>query len=134
MPFPGDTKSALVWELEALYLALSENLMESLPLSGGHVERCLGSSRYTIFCETLPTEIGPSSGLATLYLESPMESRSFCNTEVIIISIIEQVTNLGFGIWHVTSASVKLNFRETLALSTNENNILCKLSHLADYT
>ena len=40
--FPDDTESALVWQLEASHLPLSENLMESSPRSLGQLERCLG--------------------------------------------------------------------------------------------
>ena len=119
MPFPDDSESALMWDIEVPFLAISENLMESSPLSASQVDRCLGSSRYRICSETIPTEIGHSSCLATLYFESPMEALSVCDTKIINLPTIEQATNLGFGIWLITSASNKFNFRESMASSAS---------------
>ena len=57
MRFPNDPESALMWDIEVPFLAISENLMEPSPLSASQVDRCLGSSRYRICSETIPTEI-----------------------------------------------------------------------------
>ena len=119
MPFPDDSESALMWDIEVPFLAISENLMESSPLSVSQVDRCLGSSRYRICSETIPTEIGHSSCLATLYFESPTEALSVCDTKIISLPTVEQATNLGFGIWLITSASNKFNFRESMASSAS---------------
>ena len=49
MPYPDDPQSALTWNIEAPYLALSEDHMESSVLSAEQFEHCLGSSRYRMF-------------------------------------------------------------------------------------
>ena len=46
MPFPDDPQTALTWNIEAPYLALSENKLESSVLSEEQFEHCLGSSKY----------------------------------------------------------------------------------------
>ena len=107
-------------DIEVLSLAISENLMETSPLSASQVDRCLSSSRYRRCSETIPTEIGHSSCLATLCFKSPMEALSVCDTDKIItLPTIEQATNLGFGNWLITSASYRFNFRESMASSAS---------------
>ena len=67
MPFPDDPQTALTWNIEAPYLALSENKLESSVLSEEQFEHCLGSSKYRICSEAFPTQIGHPSCIATLY-------------------------------------------------------------------
>ena len=117
MPYPQDPQSALTWSIEAPYLAISEDLMESSVLTSNQFENCLGSSRYRICSETLPTEIGHSSCLATLYFDSPLDALSVCETSPIALPSIEQATNLGFGIWLITSANADFTFREVRSSS-----------------
>ena len=112
MPYPQDPQSALTWSIEAPYLAISEDLMESSVLTSIQFENCLGSSRYRICSETLPTEIGHSSCLATLYFDSPLDALSVCETSPITLPSIEQATNLGFGIWLITSANADFSLRK----------------------
>ena len=47
MPFPDDPQTALTWNIEAPYLALSENKLESSVLSEEQFEHCLVSSHIT---------------------------------------------------------------------------------------
>ena len=61
MPFPDDPQTSLTWNIEARYLALSENKLESSVLSEEQFEHCLGSSQYRICSEALPTQIGHPS-------------------------------------------------------------------------
>ena len=110
MPYPDDLQSALAWIIEAPFLAISEDLMESSVLSAA--QRCLGSSRYRICSETIPTVIGHSSCLATLFFDTPLEALTVCETSSITLPSIEQATNLGFGIWLITSANADFSFRE----------------------
>ena len=53
MPFLDDPRMALTWNIEAPYLALSENKLESSVLSEEQFEHCLGSSKYRICSEAL---------------------------------------------------------------------------------
>ena len=67
MPFLDDPQTALTWNIEAPYLALSENKLESSVSSEEQFEHCLGSSKYRICSEVFPTQIGHPSCIATLY-------------------------------------------------------------------
>ena len=80
MPYPDDPQLAITWKLEAPYLALSEDQMESSVLSKDQFEQCLGSSKYRICSETFPTELGHSSCIATLFFDTPLEALSVCET------------------------------------------------------
>ena len=104
MPYPDDPQSALTWNIEAPYLALSEDHMESSVLSAEQFEHCLGSSRYRICSESVPTEMGHSSCLATLYSSTASEALAVCDTTIVQLPAIEQATNLGYGIWLIQSA------------------------------
>ena len=110
---PDDPHLAITWKLEAPYLALSEDQMESFILTKEQFEQCLGSSKYRICSETLPTEFGHSSCIATLFFDTPLEALSVCETNIISLSSPEQATNLGYGIWLVTSGNSDVIFRES---------------------
>ena len=98
MPYPDDPQSALTWNIEAPYLTLSEDHMESSVLSAEQFEHFLGSSRYRICSESVPTEMGHSSCLATLYSSTASEALAVCDTTIVQLPAIEQATNLGYGI------------------------------------
>ena len=121
MPFPDDPHTALTWNIEAPYLALSENKLESFVLSEEQFEHCLGSSKYRICYEAFPTQIGHPSCIATLYLFSPIGALAVCETTAITLPSIAQATNLGFGIWLITSANADFTFRESSSLATSSS-------------
>ena len=106
MPYPDDPQSALTWNVEAPYLALSEDHMESSVLSAEQFEHCLVSSRYRICSESVPLEKGHSSCLATLYSSTASEALAVYDTTIVQLSAIEQATILGYGIWLIQSAHV----------------------------
>ena len=66
MLFPNDHQTALTWNIEAPYLALFENKLESSVLSEEQFEHYLGSSKYRICSEAFPTQIGHPSCITTL--------------------------------------------------------------------
>ena len=96
--YPDDPQTALTWNIEAPYLAVSANKLESSVLSVEQYEHCLGSSKYRICSEAFPTQIGHPSCIATFYFFSPIDVLAVCETTAITLPSIEQATNLGFGI------------------------------------
>ena len=119
MPYPDDPQLALKWDIEAPYLAISEDQMESSVLSEAQFEQCLGSSKYRICAETFPTEMGHSSCIATLFFDSSVDALSVCDTSLVSLPSNEQATNLGFGIWLITSANDDFIFRESHATAAS---------------
>ena len=63
---PDDPETALTWNMDAPFLAFSENTLELYVLSVEQFEYCLGSSKYRICFEVFPTQIGHPSRIATL--------------------------------------------------------------------
>ena len=122
MPFPDDPQIALTWNIETPYLALSENKLESSVLTEEQFEHCLGSSKYRICSEVFPRQIGHPSCIATLCFFSPINALAVCETTAITLSSIEQATNLGFGIWPITSANADFTFRESSSLATSTSS------------
>ena len=104
------------------YLALSENKLESSALSEEQFEHCLGSSKYRICSEAFPTQKGHPSCIATLYFFSPIDALTVCDTTAITLPSFEQATNLGFGIWLITSANSDFIFRESSSLATSTSS------------
>ena len=115
-------QTALTWNIEAPYLALSENKIESSVLSEEQFEHCLGSSKYRICSEAFPAQIGHPSCIATLYFFSPIDALAVCETTVITLPSIEQATNLGFGISLITSANDDFTFRGSYSLTTSSSS------------
>ena len=113
MPFPGEPQTALTWNIEAPFLALSENKLEPSVLSVEQFEHCLSSSKYRISSEAFPTQVGHPACIVTLYFFSPIDALAVCETTAITLRSVTQATNLGFGIWLVTSANTDSTSRES---------------------
>ena len=111
MPEP-DTNEALQWVIEGPYLAVTQNTMETTVLSNEQFANCLGSARYRICHETMETHLAQSSCLATLKFHNTMTAMAVCDTEKVILPTPEKATNLGYGIWLLTSASDSFVLRE----------------------
>ena len=91
--------------------------MESSVFSSVQFEHCLGSANYGICPETFPTEMGHASCIATFFFGTSVDALSVCDTPLVLLPTTEQATNLGFGIWLITSASDNFIFRLSRALS-----------------
>ena len=133
MPFLDDSQMALTWNIEAPYLALSENKLESSVLSEDQFEHCLGSSKYRICSEAFPTQIGHPSCVATLYFFSTIDALAVCDTTITLPSI-EQATNLGFGFWLITSANADFTFGVSSSLATSSSSRLFAGCHICIIT
>ena len=130
IPMPqADPTEAIKWVTEGSYLSISEDSMETTVLTEDQYANCLGSSTYRICHQTLETHLGQSSCLATLYFHSIMTALQVCDTEKIHLPTPEKATNLGFGIWLITSASASFSLREYSLeeLNTPETGRSCRL-------
>ena len=134
MAFLDNPRTALTWNIEAPYLALSENKLESSVLSEEQFEHCLGSSKYRTRSEAFPTQIGHPSCIATLYFFSPNDALAVCETTAITLPSIEQATELGFGIWLITSSNVDFTFRESSSLATSASSRSFAGCHICNIT
>ena len=112
MPQP-EPQMAVKWSIEAPYLAISEDQMESIPLTVSQFEQCLGSSRYRICHQAVATQPSHGSCLATLFFRSSLEAIRECEMEVIYLPNQVQAQNLGYGIWLLTSATENYRLRKT---------------------
>ena len=113
--FASDPQTALTWNIEAPFFALSENKLESSVLSEEKFEQRICS-------EAFPTQIGHPSGIAKLCFFNAIDTLAVCETTAITLLSIEQATNLGFGIWLITSANAAFTFRESSSLATSTSS------------
>ena len=111
MPQP-EQKDAIKWKTDGDYFAISENGMETSVLTREQYEMCLGSSTYRICHQTMETQLGRSSCLANLFWPNPVATLTVCETEKVILPTPEKATNLGYGIWLITSASSSFSLWE----------------------
>ena len=113
VPLPQiDEDMAIKWDVDAEYLAVSENLMETSLVTRDQLDKCIGSSKYRICHETLATENKDSSCRATLYFGNVMDALEVCDTVPVPVSLKVKATNLGYGIWLITSAQANFEFKE----------------------
>ena len=57
-----------------------------------------------------------------LYLVNPIDALAVRETTAITLLSIEQATNLGFGIYLITSANADFTFRESSSLATSSSS------------
>ena len=127
IPMPQvDPTEAIKWVTEGPYLAISEDSMETTVLTEDQYANCLETSTYRICHQTMETHLGQSSCLATLYFHSTMTALTVCETEKLLLPTPERATNLGYGIWLITSASAAFSLRE---YSLDELNTLKREDH-----
>ena len=125
VPLPQlDEEASIKWDVEAEFLAVSEDLMETSLVTRDQVDKCIGSSKYRICHETLATENKDSSCLATLFFGIIMDALEVCDTVPVPLPLKVKATNLGYGIWLTTLGPANFEFKEnymdatTLASST----------------
>ena len=75
-------------------------------------EMCLGSSTFRICHQTMETQLGRSSSLANPFWPNPVATLTVCETDKVIIPTPEKATDLGYGIWLITSASSSFSLWE----------------------
>ena len=99
VPMPqSEPDLAIRWKLEAPYLAISEDNIETAYLTEFDLSRCIGSSRYQICLDMIATETGHGSCLATLFFRGSVDALQICDTEQIALPATEKAENLGFGL------------------------------------
>ena len=131
VPMPQhDPSEALEWVIEGPYLAISQDSMETTTLTQKQLDNCTGSSTYRICHETMETHLVQTSCLATLYYQEPIVALAVCETRKILLPIPEKATNLGFGIWLITSAR-QFKWRQHIVsgqeTTSNVNKDGCKI-------
>ena len=90
-PMPQlESDLAIKWKLEAPFLAISEDNMETAYLTEDDLSRCIGSSRYQICLDMIATETGHGSFLATLLFKGSVEALQICDTEQIALPSTEK--------------------------------------------
>ena len=104
LSFPNDPQVALIWNIEAPYLAIPEDQMEFSVLPSEQFEHCLVSSKYRFFSQTFSTEMGNSSCIATLVFDSLVDAPCVCETSLVSLPTTEKATNLGFASWLIITA------------------------------
>ena len=124
VPMPQYEKDkAIMWKTEAPYSAISEDNIETAVLTEYNLKHCLGSSRYQICHEMIPTETGHGSCLSTLFFKGNLDKLKVCDTEQIQLPSTEKAENLGFGVWLITSATSAYTLFESGIESTTASGI-----------
>ena len=114
IPMPqDDAEDAMIWDLEADFLAVSEDGRETALVSRTDLTRCIGSTRYSICHHGLATEGLWSSCLSLLFFGNLVQAMKFCDFRPYALPVSERALNLKFGIWLILSASPDFELRES---------------------
>ena len=96
---------ATKWNLEALYLAISENDKETPFLTEYDLNRCNGLSGYQICLHMIATETSHDSCLATLYFKDSVATLQICGTEQILLPAVEKAEKIAYEVCLIASAT-----------------------------
>ena len=128
IPIPeGDTGKALVWRLEATYMALSDGGEELEFIDEDELANYIGSQKYAKCTKATPTEHTYRSCMATLF-EDDVEVLALqrCQLEVVELPLTEKACNLGFGRWLITLSKDIYTLIESTG---NGSNPLARIEH-----
>ena len=103
----------MIWDLEADYLAVSEDGRETALVSRLDLTRCIGSSRYSICHHGLSTEGLWSSCLSLLFFGNFVQALKVCDLKQYPLPMTERAVNLKFGIWLILSSTSDFELRES---------------------
>ena len=116
LPMPQiDEVDALQWDIQAEYLAVSEDGRE---ITHRQLENCIGSAKYRICHEGIATEGVQSSCLSLLFFGNLIRAMKVCDVKPIVLPVTDQVINLRYGIWLIMSASTDYTLTESFMNSS----------------
>ena len=97
IPMPqADAEDAIIWDLEADFLAVSEDGRDTALVSSSDLTRCIGSTRYSICHHGLATEGPWSSCLTLLFFCNLVEAMKFCDFRPYAVPVPERAIILKF--------------------------------------
>ena len=105
MPQHDSPGTAIMWDLSAPYLAVSDDGRQTATLSSTQLTQCIGSSRYSICHAGLATAERDSSCLSLLFFENLLNAMKFCTVKPLILPPKARATNLKYGIWLIERAT-----------------------------
>ncbi len=97
MPKREGESNALVYRTEAQYIAVSDNIRYTAPMTGEELNRCVGSKSYAVCLNHFATYLNPTSCLAHLKMENDNKALSYCKVENMKLPYPKQAQNLGDG-------------------------------------
>ena len=93
IPQPDDV-DAIQWEIEAEYLAVSEDGRETALITRRQIENSIGSLKYSICHEGLATEGVQFSCLSLLFFGNLTQAMKVCNMKPVTLPTKEQAVSL----------------------------------------
>ena len=119
LPMPQiDDADAIMWEIEADYLAVSEDGRETALITSAQMDSCVGASQYSICHEGLATEGVQSSCLSLLFFGNLVQAMKVCNVKPVVLPTKERAISLRYGIWLIMSASPDYTLTESFMNSS----------------
>lgn len=114
VPMPQEhINTALKWDIETDYIAISENRLEIALLTETQLNQCIGSKNNAVCYETFATETNQNSCLATLYFKNAKDALAVCGLIKHKLPITEVARNLGLGRWLITADNPNFILRQS---------------------
>ena len=109
---PDSHGVAIMWDLSAPFLAVSDDGCQTATLCSSQLAQCISSSRYSICHEGLATAERDSSCLSMLFFENLLHAMNFCSAKPHVLPTKARVLNLKYGIWLIQRATDDFRMHE----------------------
>ena len=118
MPTRGSSK-ATIWDIEADFIAVTENKAETALLTQEDLLACVGSKAYSICEQGFAMEKKRYSCLASLLFNHGSTAVQKCSVKPYLLPQREKALNLGFGRWLILSAHGDFTLTESNSNSSH---------------
>ena len=113
IPMPlNDSDTALKWNLETEYIAVTDTNNEMALMTHHQLKRCIGSQSLALCYEVMPTITTRHTCIATLFFAPQTAALRACTTETISLPMHEQASHLGGGKWLLLSRRPNFTLKE----------------------
>ena len=99
---------AIKWNVEAEYLAVSENVMETLLVTRGRLNKMYWFKQVS----KMPWNFSNSKWRLGMSRNTIMDALEVCDTVPVALPLKVKATNLEYGMWLITSAQANFEFKE----------------------
>lgn len=129
IPMPqDDSNSAVTWNIESPFIAVSENNREYALISYRQLEECIGSNNiricYTPFATHTVTTPIVGSCIATLFYQNEITIASACSLTTYPLPYFVQAESLGKNRWLLTAQSDNYEIKEQIVGTTNPDTTI----------
>ena len=127
MPKGGEDGYAFQYQLESVFIAIAESTKRLALLSHSQIDKCVGSSSFSVCINGFSLETAEKTCLDSLLIGNQISALQNCNIFTVKPAIKEKAKNLGNCNWLITSSrrtSIFFSVVWKIRTILNEQNFL----------